>query len=254
MSSITGFWKRVGGLWDHMLRRNGGGGPGLCVPPVADSLADSDGNGAHPPALPGAPRGTGNQPPRPGGWLLRNATQQRVIELMDVIQTHFQRQDLRAQALAAAVERVASTLERLSDSQRAQGECLAAIAGQVSDASAQVAALVASLRELPGSVHEQVQALRLLARQMESSQQVDVQMVQSLGHFSSTLDSLRASGTAAVRSLERLHETEREQSQSLRSFIREQNRRLLIVTLAAAGLGVAALAALTVVVSMWLGR
>ncbi len=243
MSSITGFWKRVGGLWDNMLRRNGGGAPGLHVPPAADTLADSRGNGAQPPA-----------PPRPGGWLLRNSAQQRVAELMDAMQTHFQRQDLRAQALAAAVERVASTLERLSDSQRAQGECIAAIAGQVSGAGAQVAALAASLRELPGSVHEQAQALRLLARQMESAQQIDVQMVQSIGHFGSAVESLRQSANEAVQTLERMHQAEREQTQSLRSFLREQNRRLLIVTIAAAGLGIAALAALIVVVSMLPGR
>lgn len=247
MSSITGFWKRVGGLWDNIVRGNGGGWPALRAPPTADTPADSGANSAHPPVPQGESPSTRSElsaAQRPGGWLLRSSTQQRLLELMDAMQAHFQQQDARARGLAAAVERVACTLERLGDSQRAQGECLVAIAGQVSGASAQVAALAAFLRELPGSVHEQAEALRLLARQMESAHQIDVQMVRSLEQFSSAVDSLRESGAAAVRTIERLHEAEREQTQSLRSFIREQSQSFLLATMVAIGLGIAALVGL----------
>lgn len=248
MSTVSGFWKRVGDLWGHVVQRNGGGGSVRREQRAAETHAGSGGNGSHPPA----PRSEAAPMPRPGGWLIRSSAQQRVAELMDAMQTHFERQDLRAQALAAAVDRVASTLERLGESQRAQGECIAAIADQVSGASAHVAALSAFLRELPGSVHEQAQALHQLARQMESARQIDVQMVQSVERFGSAIDALRQSGAAAVQTLERLHEAEREQTQSFRSFIREQNRRFLVATIVVAALGAASLGGLTVALVMLL--
>jgi hypothetical protein len=173
---------------------------------------------------------------------------QRVLELLDLMRLHFERQDQRAVELAAGVERVGSTLEQLAGTQRTQGECLASIVGRVEDAARASKGLSSMLAEVPASLQAQAEAVRTVARQMEASRATDAELVGSLQQFSHAADSLRNAGTVQTETLQRLHDTGERQTASLQAFVRQQTRLLLLITGIVVVFGLGAIGTLSVVV------
>lgn len=242
MSATTGFWKRVGNLFRHDYLT-----PGARRETTAVILDDPPAASPH-----NGHAGAHDQRPlaaRRLFWTRSRFTHERVLELMDAMQEHFRRQDLRAEALAASVDRVGEIIERLAESQRAQGESIAVIAAQVTSAGQQTARLAYTLSEVPTSLAAQAQVVRSIAQSLDAARETETQMVQSLQRFGLAVDSLRETGSAQVEALQRMHTSDLEQTDALKGFIREQNRRHLVAMLVVGLLGVGGLAAAMLIAS-----
>ncbi len=245
MSSGISFWKRLGSAF----RANADHG-------------DGNGNGAALAVEPGDPvsgngRETGNRAPSLLPWVRRGRSlkqlderYQRVLELMDTMRVHFEEQDRRAEELTAGVGRVGRTLEQLTETQRAQSECVAAVAARVNDAARYSAGLSTMLLEMPASLQAQAEAVRAVARQMEATRAADAQLASSVQQFSRAADALRDASTVQVEVLQRLHDAGAHQKESLQAFVRQQTRLLLVLTAIVMVLGLGAVGALAVVIRM----
>jgi hypothetical protein len=102
---------------------------------------------------------------------------------------------------------------------------------------------MATVLELPASLQAQAEAVRLVARRMEVSQSADAQLVGSLQQFARAVEDLRSSGAAQTQTIEEIAGTSARQHDTLRTALREQNRRLLLVCGVTTGLTLAAMLA-----------
>jgi uncharacterized membrane protein YdfJ with MMPL/SSD domain len=183
---------------------------------------------------------------------LRRDPREQAIELMEGMQTHFVRQDERAQQLTDSVQQVAGILEQLATVQQAQCDSIKHIAERVTSGAAQTARLAEVLGQLPDALDAQADVTRALGRQLEIAQEADHRVAHSMGHLTQAVDSLRSSAAGQVETLERLHTREQEQRTSLEMLVRAQGRRFLIIAVVAATLTVAALAGLSLAVwALW---
>jgi chromosome segregation ATPase len=167
----------------------------------------------------------------------------RMSELLDSLDTHFRKQDERAEQLGTAVNRLAETLGALADAQRDQGEQVRTIAEHANTSSRHQAALSESLSRVPASLHAQTEAVRAMVRQMEIAQDADTHMFESMRKLGEAVSNLNQSANSQVETLRRINAAEREQKASLIALVRDQGRRFLIVTLVSAVIGLAALTA-----------
>ena len=243
MSTGGSFWKRVGSALraDSDHAGDNGGNHGIASVD-RDEHMFTDRDCDKPSLLP---------------WVRRQRTierldqrYQRVLEIMDVMSTHFEAQDRRAAEVTAGLARIGGTLEQLAEIQRGQSAGVSSLTKRVDEATKYSADLATMLVEMPASLQAQAQAVHAVARQMESARACDVELTNSLQQFSQAAESLRQSGTAQVESLQNLHDHSRHQRESLRTFVKQQTRLLLIITIIVAVLGLGAVAALTAVVHM----
>lgn len=245
MPSGISFWKRVGSALRANFNRSDGNGKtaSAAIEPTGPSGGNGRdaGNGASSVAslLPWTRRQRSIEQLREG--------YERVLELMDAMHGHFEKQDRRAEELTAGVDRIGGTLVQLADAQRAQGECIASIAARVNDAAKYSASLSTMLLEMPASLQAQTEAIRMVAREMEATRAADAQFLQ---HFSQATDALHDAGTAQVETLQRLHDAGQHQKDALQLFVRSQTRLLLTITIIVAVLGLGAVGALAVVAHM----
>lgn len=184
-------------------------------------------------------------PPRQGALqrLMRSPARdayERMGELMTSIQRHFDTQDMRAEQLGNSVARVATTLEQLAETQRTQESSIRAVAEQVEASSRLATSISDSLARMPATLAAQSDALRSIARQMEILQESDSQLVISLQKFSTAADALNASGVAQVEMLKRLHDADQRRHDQTAALIRDQGRRMLIISIACGGIALAA--------------
>lgn len=250
MSSGLTLFKRISGAFrDQFSSRNGSGdarGNGLCGDRSSGSKEFST------TAEPDSSASASIFP-----WVRRqqmvlqlDQRYQRVVELMDVMRTHFEAQDRRAAELTAGINRVGGTLEQLAESQRSQCEGIRSLASRVDLAAKYSGDLAAMLVEMPASLQAQAEALHSVARQMESARSADAQLTDSLRQFGRAADALNNSSRAQVDSLQRLHSSSKFQEENLRGFVHGQTRLLIIITVIVAVLGLGAISALAVVVHM----
>lgn len=162
---------------------------------------------------------------RPSMEQLRNSYEQ-VTQLMDAIHDHLKRQDERSERLAQTVERVAGSLDQLTETQRTQGDSLASIAKHTAVASNHTE----SLGQLPASMRSHAEAIRSMANYLDVSRESNGKLVDSLHRFGGAVAALETTGTAQIETLQRLQSANTDQTESLKEFIREQNRRFLWVT------------------------
>ena len=240
MSSGLTFWKRVGSAFrgDRIAPRNGNGGNHPVSTGDSETSVSVAGDSIFP-------------------WVRRRQAirqiderYQRVLELMDVMRTHFEAQDRRAAELTAGIDRVGGTLERLADVQRAQCEGLKHLAERVDVAAKYGGDLASLMIEMPASIQAQAEAMRTVARQMEATRSADGQLTDSLRQFGHATDTLLESGRAQVESLQRLHSSAKYQEDNLRGFVQSQTRLLFVITIIVAVLGLGAISALAVVIHM----
>lgn len=233
MSAVASIWKRVGSV--------------LRVAPFGVSNGNSRMNGSSHSVRPERD-GSLELAPRPRKPVtidqLRDGYD-RILEVMDAIQSHFERQDRRADEMSQSVERVASTLERLAESQSVQRDAITHIAGQVDAARQHASTLSATLMEMPASMHAQAEMVRAIARRLEVSQETDVQLVASLERFGTAVDALRESTSAHVATLHRIQAGDADIKESLKSVIQQQGKRFVVALTIIGVLGVAALGGLT---------
>lgn len=183
----------------------------------------------------------------------RSATQltevsQRVVALADALQAHFERQDAHAAQLTRSLDRVGTVLEQLAETQRAQGECLRAIAAQTEANSRGAAGLAEAVQRIPDALKAQADAVRTVAQQIELSQESSTQLLHSVHSFGRAVDALGTAGQVQVEALHRLHGAQREQHTALTELVQTQGRRFLLVLTIGAVLTLGALAALVIAV------
>jgi chemotaxis regulatin CheY-phosphate phosphatase CheZ len=255
MSSSPSLWKRVGSIF--------GAGEGdaageettfsgrVLQPPDAPSLVRSESNGLPSTPAPPAPRrGWFGRSRRAANGAEMRAAYERVVDLVGSIERHFEKQDERAGRLTDSVDRVSPILERFAETQHAQGEFIRAIATHADSTGRHTAEISETLREVPVSLKAQAGAIQSIARHMEIAHEVDTQLVHSLERFGQAVEALRESGTAQVETLERLHAGDQRRQDQLKTLVREQGRRLMLATVVGALLGLAALAAMVITLTI----
>lgn len=183
----------------------------------------------------------------------RSATQltevsQRIVALADALQAHFERQDVHAAQLTRSLDRVGSVLEQLAETQRAQGDCLRAIAVQTEATSRGTAGLAENLQRIPESLKAQADAVRAVAQQIELAQESSNQLMHSVHSFGRAVDTLGSAGQVQVEALHRLHAAQREQHTALTELVQVQGRRFMLILAIGAVLTLGALAALAIAV------
>jgi chromosome segregation ATPase len=179
---------------------------------------------------------------------------QQVLELMDAMRGHFDRQSEHARQLTESVQHVGSVLEQLAAAQRDQGEHIRSMAGRVEAASAHAAKLSETLHQMPGSLHAQTEALRAMSRQLDIGQEADHRVADSLQQLGRAVETLHTSATTQVETLRQLNAREQEQQVALSAVVREQGRRFLIISVIAGVVVLAALAALVIALVVTSGR
>lgn len=179
---------------------------------------------------------------------------QHLVDLMDTMRRHFERQDQRADQMTRSMDQLAGILGRLAESQQAQGECVRTIAAHVDAAGQHAAALSETLSHLPASMQVQAQACQSMLRQMEIAQETDTQLGHSLQRLGHAVESLQASSTAQVETLQQIHSAERGQKDALMALVHEQNRKFFWTMTVAAVLGLGALAAMGVTLALVLNK
>lgn len=175
---------------------------------------------------------------------------ERMVELFDSIQAHLARQEEHARELIGSVQRLAGALDQLAEAQRHQVQFLSAISGGVDHVGRHVGSLSEAVRQAGPTLSAQAEAIRSMADRLDAARAVDQELAGSLQSFGRAIDALRDSGVAQAETLRRLHGEHVEQRDLLRSLVREQTRRLLVIVCAAAVLGLAGLGALLTVV-LW---
>ena len=158
----------------------------------------------------------------------------QVIDLVDSMQKHQQRQDTRAMEISSSLSRVAETLGTIESSGRDQARTLARIADELGAGNERSARWEEALSEFPQMAEAQRRALSDVAHQMEAAGQRDNQMVQSLESFREAVTSLGDATTASSVAVKSLQMSALESHERTAALMKEQNKRftmLFVVTL-----------------------
>ena len=248
MPTVRPFWKRLESLFrsngHHAERRTR----------AVDVVAAGEGNSRGAQTLTFGDVHGGAKPPNGsllsiGGWRsskteLREGYQ-RVIELMNAMERHFDRQDHRLEQLTGSLEKLTEILAPMVATQREQTGHMACMAEHITEADSRLANLVTTLRGLPAATQAQNETLRSLNGLLKGAAETDAEVTHSLDRFGAAVDTLRESGAVQVDTLNRLNHEQRESSKGLRAFVRSQNRRFLIA------LGIIATAAVAALAVIW---
>ena len=239
MSKPAGFWGRFRKMFGAERTPDSGGGVGVIDSVVADA--------ADVPEAPPMDEATAQT-----SWLRRSGPQQmrdvsqRMVALADSMQDHFERQDERAADLARSLSRVSDTLENLAQSQQSHTDILKAIAAQTEATGKHTAALSDTVGRIPDSLLTQAEAIRTVGDQLQKSQELDGQLLQSLSSFSRAVDALGSAGTAQVQTLQKLSSAQHDQHEAFTALVQEQTKRFVIVLIIAGVVGVASLVGLII--------
>lgn len=169
---------------------------------------------------------------------------QRLGGLLDSMQVHFDSQDRRAEQLTESVDRVADMLEQMNASQRVQAEYLKELATR-SEAGMSVG-LSDALSRMPSSLDKQSEAVRALSHQIEISQESDHRVAHSLHQLGSAVGRMSNTSDSHVQLLQSLQAREEIQRDDLKSLLKEQNRRFVIIISVTAAVVLSALGAMAV--------
>lgn len=191
---------------------------------------------------------------RSGGPAPLREVSQRVVELADAMQGHFEQQDQHATQLTRSLDRVGSVLEQIAETQRAQREYLQSIAAHSEANDKHTATLSDTVGRIPESLLTQAEAIGGVARQLEAAQEGDTRLRQSLDTFGQAVDTLGSAGSAQVETLQRLNAAQNAQHEAFTNLVREQSRRFMIVIIIAAILAIGALAAVVVTLVLQMNR
>ena len=167
----------------------------------------------------------------------------QVIDLVDSMQKHQQRQDTRAMEISSSLSRVAETLGTIESSGRDQARTLARIADELGAGNERSARWEEALSEFPRMAEAQRQVLSDVAHQMEAAGQRDNQMAQSLESFREAVTSLGDATTASSVAVKSLQMSALESHERTAALMKEQNKRftmLFVVTLVLVAIAIVA--------------
>lgn len=228
MAAPTSFWQRIGSMFRGSHGMNGGTLAVAANPPKTNNDA------ARPSSF---MRLTG----RDAGAAKLQDGYERLVALVDTMKAHFEKHDRRVEQLSGSLERIASMLEKLPETQRTTGECMNTIALHLDNANRASVELKETLAKVPPSIQAQAEAIKSVSKQMERASDSDVRLVGSLEKIGQVVESLSAAGAAQVEALQRIKAENAEQRTTLTSLLREQSRRFTIVMVTFAVLGAAAI-------------
>ncbi|MCG3128336.1 MAG: hypothetical protein CHACPFDD_03219 [Phycisphaerae bacterium] len=230
MAAPTSFWQRIGSMFRGSHGMNGGS---MAI------VADPPKSGTEPARTSGFMRLTG----REAGAAKLQDGYERLVALVDTMKAHFEKHDRRVEQLSGSLERIASMLEKLPESQRTTGECMNTIALHLDNANRASVELKETLAKVPPSIQAQADAIRSVSKQMERASESDVRLVGSLEKISQVVESLSAAGSAQVEALQRIKAENAEQRSALTTLLGEQGRRFAIVMITFGVLGAVAVGA-----------
>ncbi len=252
----TGFWTRLGELLRPGSRK---GHDGPAFPAIGadglladgpDGVADDEPGAA---AVSEKPLSRWNR--RDQALQQLQEGYQRVVDLIDAMQTHMAAQSDRTERIASSLDLLARTLADLPAASRQQAQTLDAIASHLEMTTSRTQQLAESIRELPGATKAQSEALGGVTRQLEMANETHVQLNHALASLGEAVGTLRRSGEAQAESLRSLQQEGRDRESRLAQVIDQQQHRfawLFGITLLFAVLGAAA--GTTVIVLRWMGR
>jgi chromosome segregation ATPase len=182
-------------------------------------------------------------------WQRRSAEQTerftRLIRMIDSIREQFAERERQGRQLNESVAMLSSTLERVASAQIAQAESLAVISRAVEASSRFGSTLTATLQELPAAMQAQAEAVWSVASRLEAANAIDAQLSGTLDRVASSVDSLQDAGRSCTGAIERLSTRDESQQTALHGLVREQNRRLALLTWIVAAVAIAGAGGLT---------
>ena len=173
----------------------------------------------------------------------------QVIDLVESIQKHQQRQDTHAVEISSSLSRMADTLSAIDAGGREQAQKLLNIADELRAANQQAEKWSETFSEIPRLAEAQRQTLTDVARQMEAVGERDSQMAQSLDSFREAVTSLGDATTASTVAVKSLQMSTLESHERAAVLMREQNKRFMMLFVIS--LVLVATAIVTGLIALW---
>jgi hypothetical protein len=236
-----GFWSRMGQWFKSVSGTNHG----------ADAVAEDAHNGGvlqAPGIVPASPlaKWRGHR-----GANLERLEQEyvRVVSLVESVQSHLEQHGLRAERMAAALDRVADSLSQFPESSRTQLELLTRIGERMSAEATAAKSLEQSLSQLPRLADAQRETMVAIGRQLDASRESSERVAAVLDGFRHGLTQVADVTGAAGRALDKARLDASARDERLAAALQEQAKRLTVFAIAAISL--AAVAALASVIAMF---
>ncbi len=173
----------------------------------------------------------------------------KVIELVDSIRQHQDRQDERATEISASLSQVAGTLGNIQSASREQTDKLAMIAGELRTINERSGHWEQALMEFPETVKAQRDALGAVVAQLETAGERDGQLAGSLETLRVAVSMLGDATTASSVAVKSLQMAALENQERTVTLMQEQNKRFVMLFVVTLVLALAAI--VTGVVGLW---
>ncbi len=177
----------------------------------------------------------------------------RVLDMMDQLQTHMQTQESTTEQISEAMTQLSRSLSDLPSLNRQQAELLSAIAAQLETSTVRTQQLSDAIGELPRVTRQQTEALSGVQRQLEMGAEADVQLSSSMQSFGRSIDKLGDAAESQTASLNELHVANADRHAQLDEILHRQTRQFTILVAITAILAGAAIVVGTIAVVMQMG-
>ena len=167
----------------------------------------------------------------------------RVLDLMDRIQSHMQTQETRTGEIASALSQLSRSLADVPSVDQQQVQLLSTIAAQLETTTVRTQQLSDAIGELPRVVRGQTDALSGIQRQLEMSAESDVHLTGTLQSFGRSVDRLGQSTETQATALQELNAAGEAHQRRLDEILQRQTRQftwLVIITAVLAGAAIVA--------------
>ncbi len=176
----------------------------------------------------------------------------RVLDLMDRIQSHMQTQETRTEEIASALTQLSRSLADVPSVDQQQVQLLSTIAAQLETTTVRTQQLSDAIGELPRVVRGQTDALSGIQRQLEMSAESDAHLTGTLQSFGRSVDRLGQSTETQATALRELNAAGETHQQRLDEIFQRQTRQFTWLVILTAVLAGAAIVAGTVAVVLQL--
>jgi len=164
-----------------------------------------------------------------------------VLELVRKVNAHLDRQEDRSARLMAIVDRLPNAIDSLDDL-RGQNDRLLAAVERSAEVNERNAARVGD------AVERQSSSMTAIGESLEKSRQTELQLVQTMAEFRSSVGDMAGAGDRVGKALETLHASDQKRQESLLQLV-DDSRRWTMGALIACG-GVAGMALFVAVIAL----
>ncbi len=243
----TGFWSRVG----HWFK--GSGTPPTFVDEASRGLTERQPE-PQPPEAPSSPSDLSGHVTVPASRTRRLGTggvrrleeeHDRVVNLVEVIQTHLAAQACQTEKIADSLERLVENLAHLPAASEKQLALLASLGESATADAASAKRIEEGLAQLPPIADAQREALVSVGRNLDLSRETTERLGSTMEQIHSAIGSLGEATEASTKASERWGQDAAQRRQRVTTLLEEQSRRLTIFAWSAVTLaGLAAVIAL----------